>query len=211
VGFLDVAFGRKRLKEASDERLFALTTAQVTLDVELGLRTAGAAAVVFKPLSAGEFVRADNELASLLETVAQSSGSKIERKTDDMGFEWLIVRDPDIEDLVTTAHLIGSELKARGFGPQLLAAAFKFTGGKRSGVGSAEPPRSGGGGSTGAGAGAVYWIYGYKRGAWWPFVPLGDGQKRDNAKELELKAKLEKELPIEQDLTRWLALFDAPL
>ena len=189
MGFLDVAFGRKRLKEASDERLFALTTAQVTLDVELGLRTAGAAAVVFKPLSAGEFVRADNEMASLLETVAQSTGSKIERKTDDMGFEWLIVRDPDIEDLVTTAHLIGSELKARGFGPQLLAAAFTFQGGKN----------------------PVYWIYGYKRGAWWPFVPLGEGQKRDNATELELKAKLEKELPVEQDLSKWLALFDAPI
>jgi hypothetical protein len=190
VGFLDVAFGRKRLKEASDERLFALTTAQVTLDVELGLRTAGAAAVVFKPLSAGEFVRAGNELASLLDTVAQSTGSTIERHTDDMGFEWLIVRDPDIEDLVTTAHLIGSELKARGFGPQLLAAAFKFRGGNK---------------------GDVYWIYGYKRGAWWPFVPTGQGQQRDNARELDLKAKLEKELPIEPDLTRWLALFDAPL
>jgi len=41
-------------------------------------------------------------------------------------------------------------------------------------------------------------------------VPLGD-QKRDNATELELKAKLEKELPVEQDLTRWFALFDAPV
>jgi hypothetical protein len=189
VGFLDVAFGRRRLKEASDERLFALSTAQVTLNVELGLKTAGSAAVVFKPLSAGEFVRAENEMAQLLDSVAQSSGSKVERKSDEMGFEWLIVRDPDIEDLVTTAHLIGSELKARGFGPQLLAAAFKF-------AGSASP---------------VYWIYGYKRGAWWPFVPTGTGQERDNARELELKAKLEHELPIEPDLTRWLALFDAPL
>ena len=44
----------------------------------------------------------------------------------------------------------------------------------------------------------------------WPFIPAGDS-KRDNAKELELKAKLERELPIEQDLTRWLALFDAPV
>ena len=49
----------------------------------------------------------------------------------------------------------------------------------------------------------VYWIYGFKRGAFWPFVPTGEDQKRDNAEELELKAKLEKELPIEQDLTRW--------
>ncbi len=191
MGLFDVLFGRKRLKEASDERLFALSTAQVTLDVELGLKTAGAAAVVFKPLSAGEFVRAENEMASLLETVAQSSGSRIERHSDELGFEWLIVHDPDVEDLVTTAHLIGSELKARGFGPQLLAAVFPFRGGE----GKPKP----------------YWIYGYKRGAWWPFVPTGDGKERDNAEELQLKAKLEQELPIEQDLTRWLALFDAPV
>jgi hypothetical protein len=189
LGFLDVVLGRKRLKEASDERLFALSTAQVTLQTELSLTTAGSAAVVFKPLSAGEFARAEEEMTSLLETVAQSSGSKVEQQSDEMGFTWLIVHDPDIEDLVTTAHLIGSELKARGFGPRLLAAAFPFRGGK-------DP---------------VYWIYGYKRGAWWPFVPTGDGKERDNAEELELKAKLEKELPIEPDLTRWLALFDAPV
>ncbi len=189
MGVLDVLFGRKRLKEASDERLFALTTAAVTLEVELGLKTAGSAAVVFKPMSAGEFVRADNEMGELLAAVAQSSGSTVDRKTDDIGFEWLIVHDPDLEDLVTTVHLIGSELKARGFGPQLLAGVFPFAGGKR----------------------PVYWIFGYKRGAWWPFVPTGTGQERDNAEELSLKAKLEQELPVEQDLTRWLALFDAPL
>ena len=57
----------------------------------------------------------------------------------------------------------------------------------------------------------VFWIYGYKRGAFWPFVPTGEDQKRDNAGELELKAKLEKELPVEQDLTRWFGVFDAPL
>jgi hypothetical protein len=42
-------------------------------------------------------------------------------------------------------------------------------------------------------------------------VPTGAKQERDNARELELKAKLEKELPVEQDLTKWLALFDAPI
>ena len=57
----------------------------------------------------------------------------------------------------------------------------------------------------------MYWIYGFKRGAFWPFVPKGDGKERDNAEELELKAKLEQELPIEQDLTRWFAVFDAPV
>jgi hypothetical protein len=106
-----------------------------------------------------------------------------------MGFEWLIVRDPDFEDVVTTTHVISSELQSRGFGPQLLAAIFRFEGGEH----------------------PVYWIYGYKRGAFWPFIPTGKDQERDNAGELELKAKLEKELPIEPDLSRWFGLFGAPL
>ena len=57
----------------------------------------------------------------------------------------------------------------------------------------------------------VYFVYGFKTASFWPFVPSGDGQERDNAEELELKAKLEKELPIEPDLTKWLALYNAPI
>lgn len=189
MGLTDILFGRKKLKGAAREALFALSTAHVTLEVELGLRPAGTTAVCFKPLSAGEFVRAENELQQLLEVVAQSSGSRIRRRTDEYGFEWVILEDPELEDLVTGVHLVASELHARGFGPQLLAAIFRFDG----------PD------------GPVYWIYGFKRGAWWPFVPTGKDQERDNAAELELKAKLEQELPIEPDLSRWLALFDAPV
>jgi hypothetical protein len=161
----------------------------VTLETELGLRTSGAGGVVFKPLSAGEFVRAENELQELLDKVATEDGARVERRSDSFGFEWLIVRDNNLEDQVTAVHLVASELQVRGFGPQLLAAAFRFDGGKH----------------------PVYWIYGYKRGTFWPFVPTGEGQERDNAEELELKAKLEHELPIEQDLSRWFGLFDAPL
>jgi hypothetical protein len=189
LGLTDVLFGRKRLKEAKSDALFALSTARVTLEVELGLRTAGRAGVTFKPLSSGDFVRVDNEIQELLDKVAVDSGSRVTRRTDGFGYEWIIVEDSDLEDLVSAIHLVASELQARGFGPQLLAAAFRFDGGKH----------------------PVYFIYGYKRGAWWPFVPTGREKERENAKELELKAKLEKELPIEPELSRWLALFDAPV
>jgi PspA associated protein B len=189
VGLRDALFGRRGLKKAEREALFALPAAAVTMDVELGLKPAGVAAVIFKPLSAGEFVRAENEMQELLDVAARDSSSKVERRTDSYGYEWLIIRDDEFEDLVTTVHLIASELAARGFGEQLLAAAFRFEGGKL----------------------PVTWIYGYKRGAFWPFVPTGEGQERDNAEELELKAKLEKELPIEPELSRWFGLFDAPL
>src|SRR4029077_16546275 len=124
-------FGRrKRAASVARDRLFALSTAQVTLDVELGLKTAGVAAVVFKPMSSGEFVRAESDLAQLLDNVAAEAGSKIDRKTDSFNFEWLIVRDNDLEDLVAAANLIASELSNAGFGPQLLAAPFRFEGGK---------------------------------------------------------------------------------
>ena len=91
VGLRDVLFGRKQLKDAAGERLFAISTARITLETELDLRSAGAAGVCFKSLSAGEFVRAENELQQLLDAVAVESGSKISRQTDELGFEWLIV------------------------------------------------------------------------------------------------------------------------
>ena len=191
MGLRDVLFGRKKLKDPARDRLFAISTARITLESELDMKPSGAAGVCFKSLSASEFVRAENELQQLLDAVAGESGSKVARHTDDMGFEWLVVRDGDFEDLVTTVHLVAQELQDRGFGPQLLAALFPFDGKFKEG--------------------RAYWIYGFKRGAFWPFVPTGNEQERDNAEELELKAKLEHELPIEPDLSRWLALFDAPV
>src|SRR5512132_2817397 len=189
MGLRDVLFGKKKLAGPAQERLFALSTAAITLNTELGLKTAGVGGVVFKPLSAGEFVRAENELQQVLDAVASESGTKLERREDSFGYTWIIVRDPDLEDQVAAIHALAQGLEEQGFGGQLLAAVFKFQGGKA----------------------PVYWIYGYKRGAFWPFVPMGEDQKRDNAEELELKAKLEKELPVEQDLSRWFGVFDAPL
>jgi hypothetical protein len=189
MGLGDVLFGRKKLRGPNLDKLFALTTAQLTLESELNLKPAGVAAVVFKPLSAGEFARAEQEIDELLSVTAESSGSKVRRRSDKFGFEWLVVRDRDFEDLVTSVHLVSSELEARGFGGQLLAALFLFEGGER----------------------PIYLIYGYKRGTFWPFVPTGEEQERDNAEEIRLKNELEGELPIDPDLTRWLGLFDAPV
>ena len=189
MGLRDVLLGKKKLAAPARERLFALVTAAVTLQTELGLRTAGVGAVVFKPLSSGDFIRAENDLQQLLDRVAADSGSRLERRADTFGYTWLIVRDPELEDQVTAVHALAQGLEEQGFGGQLLAAVFRFEGGKH----------------------PVYWIYGYKRGAFWPFVPTGEGQERDNAEELELKAKLEPELPVEGDLSRWFGVFGAPL
>src|SRR5437762_12992745 len=125
MGFTDVLFGRKKLKDAAEERLFALSTARVTLDAELGLKSAGSGGIVFKPLSAGEFVRAENDLQQVLDAVAGESGSRLERKSDDFGYEWIVVRDAELEDQVTSVHAVAQGLQEAGFGEQLRAAGFK--------------------------------------------------------------------------------------
>ena len=72
MGLRDVLFGKKKLAEPKDDRLFALTTAAVTLETELGLKTAGVAAIAFKPQSSGEFRSAFDDVDQLLEAVARS-------------------------------------------------------------------------------------------------------------------------------------------
>ena len=191
MGLGNILFGRKKLSGAKLDKLFALPSAAVTMDVELGLRSDGVAAVVFKPLSAGDFMRAEQEIDELLGVAARDSGSEVRRREDSFGFQWLVVRDKDLEDMVTSVHLVSSELEARGFGEQVLVALFRFK------ARNEDRP--------------VYLVYGYKTGTFWPFIHTGEDQKRDNAEELRLKNELEKELPMEPQLERWLGLYDAPL
>ena len=76
------SFGRrKRAASVARDRLFALSTARVTLEVELGLKTAGVAAVVFKPMSAGEFVRAESDLAAAARQ--RRGGGRLEDRAQD--------------------------------------------------------------------------------------------------------------------------------
>ena len=56
----------------------------------------------------------------------------------------------------------------------------------------------------------VYWIYNYKRGSFYPFVPTGK-QKRDSEREFRLKAQMADELPLEQEIGRDLPLWDIPI
>ena len=52
-------------------------------------------------------------------------------------------------------------------------------------------------------------VYLYKRGTVYPFAPTGE-HTRDTALELEVRAALRGELPIETDLGRWFPVWGAP-
>ncbi len=189
MSWFDALLGRQKPVKSQIEKLFAITTAQVTLSVKLELNPTGKAGICFRPVASSYFDAAESELKDLLRISARETGSKIDTEKDSYGFKWILIRDEDFEDLVATMHMVSQTLGEHGFGEQLLAATFQFLDAKK------QP---------------VYWIYGYKRGCLYPFVPTS-GKLRDNAYELRLRALMEKEMPIEPELERWYPLWDIPL
>jgi hypothetical protein len=192
VGFLDSLFGgQRKLKAPAQDRLFAMTTAHVALETELGLRHREVAGIVFQALPTADFADLVREAEELLRGAAEDTGSSVESADDAHGYRWIKVRDPDFEDLVVSLNLISSQLQSGGYGDRLLACVFAFT----------EEARGR----------PVYFIYNFKRGAFYPFVPGESPQARDNEAELRLKAQVGNELPIEPELERWFPLWDVPL
>jgi hypothetical protein len=189
VRFLDALLGRSRPSQPKLDALFGVTGAAITLEASAGLRPTGQGAVCFKPASGQGFAAASAELHGLLDLAVTEAGSTLEISDDRYGYRWVVLGDPDMEDLVTSVHLVNSTLEQHGFGPQLLCSVFGF-----------EAP----------GAKRCHLVYLYKRGSFYPFAPL-EGERRDNELELRVRAILGTELPVEQDLARWFALWGLPL
>ena len=61
----------------------------------------------------------------------------------------------------------------------------------------------------------IYWIYNYKRGTFYPFVPQTDShdktRQRNNPEEMRLATAIGKELPVEQDFQFWYPVWDLQL
>ena len=188
--WVDSLLGRTKPTRSNLDALFRMTGAAVTLQAATGLRSTGQAAVSFKPASGQGFAATGDEIAELVRFGAEQSQSGLRTTDDKFGYRWLVLSDPDMEDLVTTIHLANSTLEARGFATQLLCSVFGF----------AEP----------GGARPCHLVYLYKRGTFYPFAPR-EGQRRDNELELQVRNALANELPIEQDLSRWFALWGLPL
>ncbi len=60
------------------------------------------------------------------------------------------------------------------------------------------------------GEGSVRLVYLLKQGTFYPFAPTSKDQ-RDNELELRVRSFLEKDIPIEKDLSRWMALWNLPV
>ena len=191
MGFFDTLFGTKgKLKGAAPDRLFAMTTANITMETGLGLKSRQRAGVVFQPIGTADFRSIVEETNELLTGTAEETGTTVKTHDDEYGYRWLILEDPDFDDLVVAMNTVSVELQGGGYGDRLLAAVFPYQddGGK-----------------------PLYFIYNFKRGSYYPFVPAPGDKARNTEEELRIKAQLARDLPWEEDMARWFPLWDIPL
>jgi hypothetical protein len=191
VGLFDIlGGGRRKLKQPAPDRLFAMATAYVKLELELGLTTSGKAAIVFQPLATADFDGVVSDMEALVHGTGSDTGTTVTKEDDKFGYRWMVLEDPDFEDLVVGINAVSQALQDGGYGDRVLCAVFGF----RDQQGR-----------------PIYLIYNYKRGAFYPFCPAGNDQQRDTERELRLKAQIGAELPMEEQLERWFPLWGIPI
>lgn len=190
MGLFDILVGKRKLARPAPDRLFAMTTANITFETELGLRSAGRAGIVFQALATADFERIVTDMVEVVRGISEDTDTIVESRDDDYGYRWIILTDADFEDLVVGINAVSGAIEAGGYGDRLLCAVFAFRDAR-------DRP--------------LYFIYNYKRGAFYPFVPAPGAQQRDSEAELRLKAQIGRELPIEPELERWFPLWGIPI
>ena len=186
MGLFDALLGRSRQAQPDLDALFSLPSAALTLESASEIRPTGVGAVCFREAEGGPFARLKGDITALL------GGSEPEEVRDSYGYTWLVVRRPaaDVPALVTDLHAVNTTLESAGFGPSLLCSTI----GLRTGSGQ-----------------SLALVYLYKRGTFYPFAPVDAAtQQRDSALELQVRALVSGDLPIENDVSRWFPVWGAP-
>jgi hypothetical protein len=194
VGLRDILTGRHAVKGPAPDRMFAISTAYVTLESAHQIVPAGKAAIVFQALATSEFEATLKEMEEVVTATGGESGTTVSTEDDSYGYRWMVMRNPanapSVEDLAVAINAVSGSIETAGHGERLLCAVFAF---------------------ADAHGAPIYFIYNYKRGYWYPFVPAPGEQQRSTERELQIKAQVGEELPIEPEIERWFPLWGIPI
>jgi hypothetical protein len=227
MGLLNTILGRTKPVQSNLDALFALPSASITLQSAANESCSGHGGVCYKPPSGQGFEDMQAEVVNLL---SMDGTPDFRQAEDSYGYHWLVVENPDIEELVTQIHVVNSSLADSGWGPQLLCSVFGLA---QLPAESADDTGDGGAGGSGASVASVgsdtaslmpeatagpghvrpstgYLVYLFKRGTFYPFIPDGH-EHRDLEQELKLKSLVSDDLKVEPELDRWFPLWDLPV
>jgi hypothetical protein len=202
VGLRNILTGRSQVKGPAPDKLFAITTAYITLESEHEVAPAGKAAIVFQALATADFESTLKDMEEVVRATGGDSGTSVATQDDKYGYRWMILSNPQgapsVEDLAVGINAVSGSIETAGYGERLLCAVFAFQDNAQAAAKTGGAP--------------IYFIYNYKRGYWYPFVPeAGGGEQRSTERELQLKAQMAGELPTEPELERWFPLWGIPI
>jgi len=155
--------------------------------------------LIFHPADIPVLNRLDSELRNALYEGPGATRTAFRIEDDPHGTRWVVLEDGDFRELVSSAYTVGNMLGAKGAAEQLLAVVFSVRlAPEPAAPGERRPPS------------AAYWIYTYRRKAYYPFVPTGDGE-RDRPAELRLAAQMRRAgITVDRSLEDWFGLWGIP-
>ena len=188
MGIFNAIFGHTKLKAPSKEEFFSIIGAAYTLQGRTDLRPTQMAGLIVNPVESSYFDNLDTELRTLLDISGRATGARFRIQDDEFGTRWVILDDPDFEDLVSLIHTTAETIIEHGFADRLLAAAFLLDYQGR----------------------PAYWLYNYKLGRFYPFIPIAD-RERDYAAEMRLGETMrQQKIPMPRKLEQWHPLWGIP-
>jgi hypothetical protein len=172
------------------DAIFSLSSAYITLETKLGLKSTGRCALSVKSINGTHFTEMKNDIQRFLDISKTDFELTYRTVTDSYGYFWLIIEGKNMESILAGIAAVGDTIEERGFSSQLLAAIFEFNSREKNNI--------------------QYLIYNYKSNKFYPFVPLSQ-KTRNTEDEMTIMAVIADDVPFQRDMTLWYPLWDLPL
>lgn len=179
---------RTNKNQIDSDALFSLSSAHVTLETKLNLRSTGKAAIGLKSVSGRLFAETIEEIKHFLDVSKTESDLSYKMINDSYGYLWIILQCKKIEDIISGISAVGQIVHDRNFSKQLFAALFQFSNANNR-------------------SNNRYLIYSFALNKFYPFVPVNKNE-RDNEIEREIMKTIVDEMPFEKDVSLWYPIWD---
>ena len=171
--------------------LFSLSSAQITLEIKLNLKSTGKAAIGLKNVSGRMFAEMVEEIRNFLDVSKTESDLSYRAINDAYDYLWIVIQSGKVENIISGISAVGQTVHDRGFSNQLFVAIFQFR-------------------NYNNNKNDHYLVYNFASNKFYPFVPVSKNE-RDNKIESEIMETIENEMPFERDNPLWYPIWNLTL
>ncbi|HET7389490.1 MAG TPA: hypothetical protein VFJ51_01605, partial [Nitrososphaeraceae archaeon] len=128
-----MSFFRKLRKNINNNKprtdsdaIFSLSSAYITLETKLGLKSTGRCALSLKSADGMHFTEMKDSIQRFLNISKSDIELKNRMVVDSYSYLWVVLEGKSMADILAGISAIGDTVQERGFSKQLLVAIFEF-------------------------------------------------------------------------------------